>query len=52
MDNAISADNFSEKFSRLNEQNRRYIFAIQQALLFAQDAEKTEKEKVAKRNRK
>lgn len=50
MDNIISADNFSEKFNQLNEQNRRYIFAIQQALLFAQDAEKIEKDKMQKIN--
>ena len=47
MDNAITVDGFSEKFNQLNDQNRRYILAIQQALLFAQKNEKEEKEEKA-----
>lgn len=46
MDNAITANDFATKFGQLNETNRKYILAIQQALLYAQDMEKAEKEKM------
>ena len=49
MDNANTVDDFSAKFEQLNDQNRRYILAIQQALLFAQDNEKAEKKKKGKK---
>ncbi len=32
---------FNEKFMQLSEENKRYIIAIQQALLFAQKTETT-----------
>ena len=46
MENAVTVNDFATKFGQLNETNRKYILAIQQALLYAQDAEKAEKEQL------
>ena len=40
-----SVKDFTEKFGKLTESNKKYIVAIQQALLYAQDAERDVKEK-------
>lgn len=37
------AASFEVKFRELNEQNQKYIIAIQQALIYAQTVEKAEK---------
>lgn len=34
---------FDLKFSKLSQQNQKYIIAIQQALLYAQETEETKK---------
>lgn len=39
----VVANDFNAKFSRLSEQNQKYIIAIQQALLYAQETENTDK---------
>lgn len=44
MEEAQAVKDFSIKFGKLTEQNQRYIMAIQQALLYTQDSEKTEKQ--------
>lgn len=43
MENTVTVNDFNAKFSRLSEQNQKYIIAIQQALLYAQDSENAEK---------
>lgn len=43
MDEVISANEFDSKFSELSQQNQKYIIAIQQALLYAQETEGEEK---------
>lgn len=43
MDNVVTINDFNAKFSKLSEQNQKYIIAIQQALLYAQDSENAEK---------
>lgn len=45
MDEAASVNEFTTKFNALNEPNQRYIIAIQQALLYAQEHEKSEKQR-------
>lgn len=45
MNKEKSVKDFADKFGRLTESNQKYIVAIQQALLYAQDAEKDVKEK-------
>ena len=42
MDESMAIKDFSEKFGKLTEQNQKYVMAIQQALLYAQNAEETE----------
>ena len=39
--------NFLSKFKELNSENKKYIIAIQQALVFAQEREKDPNEKKA-----
>ena len=41
----MAVKDFSAKFGQLTEQNQKYIVAVQQALLYAQDVEATEKTK-------
>ena len=43
MDNTVAVNDFNAKFSRLSGQNQKYIMAIQQALLYAQETENAEK---------
>lgn len=45
MDESTAVRDFSAKFVQLTEQNQKYVLAIQQALLYAQDAEKAEETK-------
>ena len=45
MDESMAVQDFSAKFEQLNEQNQKYIVAIQQALLYAQETESTEEKK-------
>lgn len=45
MENTTTATEFSKKFSKLSEQNQKYIVGIQEALLYAQDSDQTEKSK-------
>lgn len=45
MDESTAIQDFSAKFGQLNEQNQKYIVAIQQALLYAQEAESSEETK-------
>ena len=45
MDESMAVQDFSTKFVQLTEQNQKYVLAIQQALLYAQDAEKSEETK-------
>lgn len=40
MDKGLEASDFKNKFGELNEDNKKYIMAIQQALIFAQSKEK------------
>ena len=49
MDESTVVRDFSTKFEQLTEQNQKYIVAIQQALLYAQDAEKGEKTEESKK---
>lgn len=54
MDNAVTLHEFNAKFSELSDQNQKYIIAIQQALLYAQETEHTEsmnKDKNAQTNK-
>ena len=51
MEDAMAVNDFSLKFGQLNEQNQKYILAIQQALLYAQDSERAEKETKGKRKK-
>lgn len=37
MVDTVKMNNFAAKFSRLNEHNQKYIIAIQQALMYAQE---------------
>lgn len=52
MDNAVAVKDFSLKFKKLNKQNQKYILAIEQAMLFAQDAEEREEQKRKRRTNK
>lgn len=45
MDEPMVVKDYSAKFVQLTEQNQKYVLAIQQALLYAQDAEKAEETK-------
>lgn len=45
MNEEKSIKDFIEKFSELTESNQRYIVAIQQALMYAQDVEGNGKKK-------
>lgn len=45
MDESMAVKDFSSKFGQLTEQNQKYILAIQQALLYAQDAEEEQEKK-------
>lgn len=38
--NIVTIDDFITQFSELNEHNQKYIIAIQQALVYAQESEK------------
>ncbi len=38
-----AANDFAVKFGKLNKQNQKYILGIEQAMLYAQGSEKTEK---------
>lgn len=49
MDESMVVQDYSAKFGQLNEQNQKYVLAIQQALLYAQNAEKSEKTKKTKK---
>lgn len=49
MRNVLLEENFNLKFCKLNKQNQRYILAIQQALLYAQEVEFEEKKKQKER---
>lgn len=44
MNKIIENKEFDKKFNELNTDNKMYIIAIQQALIFAQSSEKVEKE--------
>lgn len=37
MENAMAVNDFTVKFKKLNKKNQKYILAIEQAMLFAQD---------------
>lgn len=39
MGDTARMNDFAAKFSRLSEHNQRYIIAIQQALIYAQESE-------------
>lgn len=39
MENTMAVNEFSLKFQKLSEQNQKYILAIEQAMLYAQDSE-------------
>ena len=43
MENTMAINEFSLKFQKLSEQNQKYILAIEQAMLYAQDSEKSVK---------
>ena len=45
MSKAVTANEFTEKFEKLNGPNQQYIIAIQQALLYSQEHEKLERQK-------
>lgn len=45
MENTMAVTDFTMKFKKLNKQNQKYILAIEQAMLFAQDADEEEKVK-------
>lgn len=45
MDEPMVVRDYAAKFEELTEQNQKYILAIQQALLYAQSAEKGEETK-------
>lgn len=45
MAESMAVQDFSTKFVQLTEQNQKYVLAIQQALLYAQDTEKGEETK-------
>ena len=49
MAESMAVQDFSTKFVQLTEQNQKYVLAIQQALLYAQDAEKGEKTEESKK---
>lgn len=37
MEGTMAVNDFTVKFEKLNKQNQKYIFAMEQAMLFAQD---------------
>lgn len=37
MENTMAVKDFTLKFTKLNKKNQKYILAIEQAMLFAQD---------------
>lgn len=43
MSDAVQMNDFVVQFSRLSEHNQKYIIAIQQALMYAQESEKDTK---------
>ena len=49
MDESMAVQDYSAKFGQLNEQNQKYVLAIQQALLYAQDTEKGEETEKTKK---
>lgn len=42
MENTVALNEFNTKFGELSDQNQKYIIAIQQALLYAQETEYAE----------
>ncbi|MCM1219310.1 MAG: hypothetical protein NC548_32930 [Lachnospiraceae bacterium] len=44
MDNTMAVKDFTMKFKKLNKQNQKYILAIEQAMLYAQDSGDVEKD--------
>lgn len=49
MGDAVQMSDFDAKFSKLSEHNQKYIIAIQQALMYAQESEKRAEEKRCER---
>lgn len=45
MENTMAVKDFTLKFKKLNKQNQKYILAIEQAMLYAQDACDEEQQK-------
>lgn len=39
MENTMTVKDFTLKFKKLNKQNQKYILAIEQAMLYAQDSD-------------
>ncbi len=49
MSNNITINDFVTQFTGLNEHNQKYIIAIQQALMYAQENEEAKEEKQAQK---
>lgn len=49
MENTMAVNEFSLKFQKLSEQNQKYILAIEQAMLYAQDSEISVKKDIRKK---
>ncbi len=45
MSDVVQINDFVTQFTRLSEHNQKYIIAIQQALMYAQEIEKEAEEK-------
>lgn len=45
MSDVVQSNDFVTQFTRLSEHNQKYIIAIQQALMYAQETEKEAQEK-------
>lgn len=43
MENTMAVKDFTLKFKKLNAQNQKYILAIEQAMLYAQDSGEEQK---------
>lgn len=49
MEGTMAVNDFTMKFKKLNKQNQKYILAIEQAMLYAQDAGEEQKQEQGER---
>lgn len=49
MESTMAVKDFNLKFKKLNKQNQKYILAIEQAMLYAQDSGEEQKQEQGER---